>query len=142
MLVDSIWLNIGGRNYDSEDSTVTVWVTTATSLTASFTSSYGGGSKSISNARSDVGSWVKLTNITSSSDSRVYYMLSTKSEIKYNEVAFVDQNGKRIDAEVVYAGANPKETKPPRRKRSTSRINSTRQTFRTADMCAKRTREG
>lgn len=110
VLVDSVWLNIGGRNYDSEDSTVTVWVTTATSLTASFTSSYGGGSKSISNARSDVGSWVKLTNITSSSDSRVYYMLSTKSEIKYNEVAFVDQAGKRIEAEVKYAGANPKET--------------------------------
>ena len=110
VLVDSVWLNIGGKNYDSDESTFTVWLTTATSLTASFTTSYGGGSKNISNSRSDVGNWVKITNITSSSDSRIYYMLSTKSEVKYNEVAFVDQNGKRIDAEVVYAGANPKES--------------------------------
>lgn len=110
VLIGSVWLNIGGRNYDTDSATSTVWLSTATSETASFTESYGGGSKNISNSRSDVGSWIKLATMDSKSDSRVYYMLSTRSEIKYNEVAFVDQNGKRIDAEVLYAGANPKKT--------------------------------
>lgn len=107
-LVDGVWLNIGGIDRSSKEKTASVTVSTATSESGTFSVNFGGGAKSVSNAFDSVGKWVRLTEFKSTSvtSPRVYFQLSTKNELKYNEVMFLDRNGKKIEAEVVYAGPN------------------------------------
>ena len=108
-LVDGIWLNLGGIDR-SAGSNVSVAVSSATSSTGSFSTGFGGGTKTVANTFDSVGKWIRLVQSTSTSTTspRIYYQLSTKSELKYNEVMFLDRNGRKIAAEIFCAGPNAK----------------------------------
>ena len=107
-LVDGVWVNIGGIDRASTASSASITVSSATSASNSFSTGFGGGAKTVPNTFDSVGKWIRLSQSTSTStvSPRVYYQLATKSELKYNEVMFLDRNGKKIAAEVVYAGPN------------------------------------
>lgn len=110
VVVSSVWLNLGGIDHESGAASASIMLTSATGSTSAFTSGFGGGAKSVPNVNSSVGNWIKLADMTSTSTSRVYYMLSTKNELSYNEVVFLDNNGKKIEAEIFCAGPNEKPT--------------------------------
>lgn len=106
VVVDSVWLNLGGTDRNTDSSTASVTLSSAQGSTSTFSTGFGGGAKTVPNVDSSVGSWIKLASMTSTSTSRTYYMLSTKNELRYNEVVFLDKNGKKIEAEIYLAGPN------------------------------------
>lgn len=104
--VGDIWLNLGTANGKTE---VSFHVTSNTlGLTNSYYTTYGGGEKTLTVDTDNSGGWVRLTTMTATSSSsfRKYFQISTKQEVRINEVVFLNQDGKVIKAEVKYAGPN------------------------------------
>lgn len=105
-VIGSIWVNLGGVAKENTQAKITV-SSQQTSLTGSFTTNYGGGEKTVDYTATSFGKWVRLAQMTNE-NSRKYVMLSTKEEVKINEVVFLDKTGKVIKATVKYVGPNDK----------------------------------
>lgn len=102
--VGDIWLNLGTVNGKTE---VSFYVTSNTlGLTNSYYTTYNGGEKTLTVDTDNSGGWVRLTAMSTSSSFRKYFQISTKQEVRINEVVFLNQDGKVIKAEVKYAGPN------------------------------------
>ncbi len=111
--VGDIWLNLGTTSGKTEASfNVGYSLSTASSANNSYFTSSGGGDKTVTVDTDNANGWVRLTTLTAS-DFRKYIQISTKQEVRINEVVFLNQDGKVIKAEVKYAGPNANKTGTP-----------------------------
>lgn len=104
----SVWIKLGGYDYSTTSKTVSMRLTTATSQTGTYSSGYGGGDKSITGINQTLNSFYKAWDITSTSTSRVYYQLATKSVFKIDEIVVLDENGDKVGLEILYSGPTAK----------------------------------
>lgn len=102
--IKSVWVNVGSIDNTATEGSVAIKAAMSSSKFSSYsTSSSYSNTCNVENKKSNVGKWVRVLDITSDT-SRRYVKISTKDGVKYNEVVFLDINGNKIKAEVLYAG--------------------------------------
>ena len=107
VLPSSVWAKVSGV---PNGENVTLSLTTATSLTSSFSKSYQCGEKSFTKDYQNLSTYVKLWSPSITSTSRVYFQLQTNGAIKIDELVVLDENNAKIKAEVIYAGPSSSAT--------------------------------